>query len=117
MNEITIKVLGKDVKLRFGSWLMMNMIESGYGLEQMGEEIKRNPFKFIPKLIYLAACNGKTRSLSDYEENDFFDYLDGVGFNSDEVVKVTTLFAESLMAHLGSKGDTVEVKEKVAKKK
>ena len=115
MNETKIKINGKDVPILFGTWVIQELIEVGYELESLGEEIKRNPFKFIPNLIYLGACNGANMDLSDYDKKDFYKFIDKVGFHSKEVTDIINLFTKSFATNLSS--DEVEEKTVVAKKK
>lgn len=120
MNETTIKINGKNTLIQFGTWVIQELIEKGYELETLGDEIKRNPFKFIPLVIYLGACNAKNMDLSDYELKDFYKFIDKEGFNSKVVSDVITLFTKSMTTSLGvdeKNVDEIEINEKVTKKK
>ena len=120
MNETTIKINGKNTPIQFGTWVIQELIEKGYELENLGDEIKRNPFKFLPLVIYLGACNAKNMDLSDYELKDFYKFIDKEGFNSKMVTDVIELFTKSMTTTLGVdelNADEIEVNEKVAKKK
>jgi len=115
MNEIKIKLNGKSITLKFGSWVMMQLIESGYELANLSDDINKNPFKFIPKLLYLGACNGKSKNLNDFNEGDFFEFLDNVGLDSKELSDILGLFTSSIRADLPQ--EEVNEKGKVPKKK
>ena len=89
-------------------------------METLGDEIKRNPFKFIPLVIYLGACNAKNMDLSDYELKDFYKFIDKEGFNSKVVSDVITLFTKSMTTSLGvdeKNVDEIESQRKGYKKK
>lgn len=120
MNETTIKINGKNTLIQFGTWVIQELIEKGYELETLADEIKRNPFKFIPLVIYLGACNAKNMDLSDYELKDFYKFIDKEGFSSKVVSDVITLFTKSMTTSLGvdeKNVDEIKINEKVTKKK
>ena len=50
--------MAKNTLIQFGTWVIQELIEKGYELETLGDEIKRNPFKFIPLVIYLRVQSG-----------------------------------------------------------
>ena len=118
MNETTIKINGKDVPIVFGTWVIQELIEAGYELENLGEEIKRNPFKFVPNLIYLGACNALNMDLKDYDKKDFYKFIDKEGFHSQAVTDLINLFTKSFGTSLGADDEVQEeAKKKNATKK
>lgn len=115
MNKTTITVNGESVTLKFGIWTLARLAEKGYKMQIIQDILKDNPFDFMAILIYLGACNEANRDLSAYDEGIGYDYLDEVGINSSETMKVMTCFTNSLSqdvpAQKKSKGKVVGLKK------
>lgn len=103
MNRTEINFKGELIPILFGSWVMGQLIKSGYPLASLHEEMTSNPFVFFPKLVYLGAVNATPgKDLSAFDENDFFDWVDKVGgISSEGVMKVINTFTKSLGTDVG----------------
>lgn len=97
MFKKTIKLEGKEIPVKFGSWVVGQLIESGMSLQEIEKSVQENPFKFIALIAFLGACNADNFEDSDYKLNQFYGWIDDVGgVNSDEVVDVLNLFVKSI---------------------
>lgn len=96
MNKTTITIGGKLITLLFGMWTLARMADRGITLKNIKESLENNPIDFIHTLLYLSACNAEGRNLSAYDEGLFWDYLDAVGLQDEEVKKALTCFMNSL---------------------
>lgn len=98
MNRTEITLNGVSTPLTFGSWVMGQLIKSGYQLSELQKAIADNPFEFFPLLVYLGAVNATASKDKDaFSVNQFYDWLDEVGgVGSDEVSRVIKCFTNSL---------------------
>lgn len=114
MNKTTITLKGNVVTLLFGTWVVGELIDRGFELDKIQDNITKNPFKFIPLLVYLAAVNATAeKDLEKYNLNDFYDWIDEVkGFGSKEVVKVLKCFTTSITYGVKKKPEAVITEEK-----
>lgn len=108
MNRTEITFKNEVITLVFGTWVMGQLIKSGYSLETLQEEMKNNPFDFFPLLVYLAAVNGlPSKDREAYNQNNFYDWVDSVGgIASQEVNNVIKCFTNSLGADVPKKDQT-----------
>lgn len=114
MNKTTITLKGNTITLLFGTWVVGELIERGFELEKIQEHIAKNPFKFIPLLVYLGAVNAtEEKDLNAYKLNDFYGWVDEVkGFSSKEVEKVLKCFTNSVTYGVKKKTEAVVTEEK-----
>lgn len=121
MFRTKVKIKGKEITLKFGNWVNQEMVSQGYAvadLQELAKQIQENPFKFMPILIHLAACNAKNMDLEDYKLNDFHDFMDEMISSGDvsEIERLQKVYFKSLGVDLDLLNqETVDVKEKVKK--
>lgn len=99
MNETKIKVNGKNVPIRFGSYVISLLAEAGITLVDFGKAVQKDPIGVIAKVIYFGAVNASEGKRGDgISQGDIFDWIDEQdgGFTSDEVTKVFELFGKYL---------------------
>ena len=98
IHETLIKFKEKKKKVRFGMWTISKMIDFGYRLETIQQDINANPIKFFVTVTYLGACNALDKDLDSYNLNDFYDWLDETegGIEGKEMQKIQKCFTESL---------------------
>ncbi len=99
MNETKIIINGKEVKIRFGSYVISLLAQDGISLSDFGNVTKKDPIGTIAKVIYFGAVNGSEgKRGDDISQGDIFDWIDEQegGFSSDEVTKVFELFGKYL---------------------
>jgi len=114
MNTTQITLKGKVVNLRFGNWVMEQLIYEGYNVNSLQGEISANPFKFFAKLMHLGAVNAtESKSLDEYSINEFHDWIDDVGgVGSDECAKVINCFTFTLTGGKPEKKPVAKVSKK-----
>lgn len=121
MFRTKVKIKGKEITLKFGNWVNQEMVSQGYAvadLQELAKQIQENPFKFMPILIHLAACNAKNMDLEDYKLNDFHDFMDEMISSGDvsEIERLQKVYFKSLGVDLDLLNqETIDVKEKVKK--
>lgn len=121
MFRTKVKIKGKEITLKFGNWVNQEMVSQGYAvadLQELAKQIQENPFKFMPILIHLAACNAKNMDLEDYKLNDFHDFMDEMISSGgvSEIERLQKVYFKSLGVDLDLLNqETIDVKEKVKK--
>lgn len=121
MFRTKVKIKGKEITLKFGNWVNQEMVSQGYAvadLQELAKQIQENPFKFMPTLIHLAACNAKNMDLEDYKLNDFHDFMDEMISSGgvSEIERLQKVYFKSLGVDLDLLNqETIDVKEKVKK--
>lgn len=113
MNETRIIINGKEVKIRFGSYVISLLAESGVSLANLGEETNKNPIGIIAKIIYFGAVNAsEDKRGGGITQGDIFDWIDEQegGFSSDTVTEVFTLFGKYLDFGVSKKKAKMKVK-------
>ena len=106
MNETRIIINGKEVKIRFGSYVISLLAQDGISLSDFDKVVKKDPIGTIAKVIYFGAVNGSDSDTSKWiKQSDVFDWMDEQdgGFSSDEVTRVFELFGKSLNMGLPKK--------------
>ena len=99
MNETKIIINGKEVKIRFGSYVISLLAQDGISLSDFGNVTEKDPIGTIAKVIYFGAVNASEgKRGDDISQGDIFDWIDEQegGFSSDEVTKVFELFGKYL---------------------
>ena len=99
MNETKIIINGKEVKIRFGSYVISLLAENGITLVDFGEVVQKDPIGTIAKVIYFGAVNASEgKRGADITQGDIFDWIDAQdgGFTSDEVTRLFALFGKYL---------------------
>ena len=99
MNETKIIINGKEVKIRFGSYVISLLAEVGIALVDFGEAVQKDPIGVIAKVIYFGAVNASEgKRGADITQGDIFDWIDAQdgGFTSDEVTRLFELFGKYL---------------------
>lgn len=108
MNKTEINFKGSTIALVFGTWVMGQLIKSGYSLATLKDDMTNNPFEFFPLLVYLGAVNAlPSKDLDHYSKNDFYDWIDNAGgIGSDSVSNVIKVFTNSLSNGIPKKKTT-----------
>ena len=99
MNETKIIINGKEVKIRFGSYVISLLAESGVSLSNLGEETQKNPIGIIAKIIYFGAINASEgRKGEGISINDIYDWLDEVegGLFGPQASTILELFTKQM---------------------
>ena len=99
MNETKIIINGKEVKIRFGSYVISLLAEAGITLVDFGEAVQKDPVGVIAKVIYFGAVNASEgKRGDDISQGDIFDWIDEQegGFSSEEVTNVFEMFGKYL---------------------
>ena len=99
-NKITLDFDGKKLGFHFGLGFLGELLDSlGCSIEDLDSNIKNNPFKVIPKLMYTSYSYNLERQGEevDLKLYDFIDLLDNVGgVSSESVSKFLTAFTDSM---------------------
>ena len=99
MNETKIIINGKEVPIRFGSYVISLLAQDGISLSDFGNVTEKDPIGTIAKVIYFGAINASEGKRGDgISQGDIFDWIDEQegGFSSEEVTKVFELFGKYL---------------------
>ena len=100
MNKIELKIGSKTYIFFFGLGFLGELIEEmNVTLESLMEKINRNPFKYLPLMMFRSIEYGYTRKgqVIDFNQYDFADILqNNGGINSDEVVSFLEAFTKSI---------------------
>lgn len=99
MNETKIIINGKNVPIRFGSYVISLLAQDGITLVDFGEIVQKDPIGVIAKVIYFGAVNASEgKRGDDISQGDIFDWIDAQdgGFTSDEVTRLFELFSKYL---------------------
>ena len=100
MNTTKTTLNGKEIEMRFGTWSIIQLGKQGIKLSEIDKFLTENLFEAVCKIAYLSACNAVNKGdLTAYEENDFYEWIDEHGMNSDEVVKVVNGFVNWITIH------------------
>ena len=113
MNETKIVINGKDVPIRFGSYVISLLAKDGISLSDFGNVTKKDPIGTIAKVIYFGAINGSEGKRGDgISQGDIFDWIDEQegGFSSDAVTEVFSLFGKYLDFGVSKKKAKMKVK-------
>ena len=120
----TIKIKGKNEKFKFGNWVIEQLtVKYGFNMQDFGNIIADVSSGVIPKALHLGLCQSKGRNIEAFDLNDVYDFLDDVGIFSKEMQPVISkMMADMSVALTGKTVDvgeleTIDVKEKVTKKK
>lgn len=99
MNTTKIKVDGKDVPIRFGSYVISLLAKEGIRLSDLKKKLDEDPVGVIANIIYFGAVNAsdgkRGEGITLVEIYDWIDEQDG-GFSDDEVIRVFNMFGEYL---------------------
>lgn len=99
MNETKIVINGKNVPIRFGSYVISLLAEDGITLVDFGKAVQKDPIGVIAKVIYFGAVNASEgKRGANITQADIFDWIDAQegGFTSDEVTRLFELFGKYL---------------------
>ena len=100
MNKITIELNGKKLGFHFGLGFMGELLESlDCSIDELMKGIQKNPFKFIPKLMFEAHVYDCLRNETEnkytlYTLTDLIDEEGGVMSNN--VSKFLQAFTDSI---------------------
>ncbi|MDM1294311.1 hypothetical protein HX021_08365 [Sphingobacterium sp. N143] len=100
MNESTIKFKGDEVKIRFGSWVMMNLEKKGWGIDlpSILNRISSNVYESLAEIIYFGICetSGRSAKLSEISIDEMYDVIDDMSKEDPgSIVKIRNLFLVS----------------------
>ena len=101
-----INIGGKERGFSFGLGFLGELLEeTNLSIEEVGEKMQKNPFKWIPTIMfYSTKYHDESTDLEvDYTKLDIINWIDEIGIGSDQV----TLFMKSFIESL-SKGVPVE---------
>ena len=99
IRDIKLKINGKEQNLPFGLLFLGECLENlGLDVNQIGVNVSRNPFKWIPTLMYESH---KVDSLLNNKEVDFtyrelIDFLDNDKEGEIKISKYLEAFVKSL---------------------
>tara|TARA_R110002020_G_scaffold471625_2_gene698876 strand:- start:1927 stop:2289 length:363 start_codon:yes stop_codon:yes gene_type:complete len=117
----TINIGGKDRYISFGLKSISELVDhEDWGFAKLGQKMSSNPLITTPLIVYYGAKNGAERNgdVVDFTLNDVYDWIEEIGLNSPELIKLITVFTNSLVGYLDdlkggrSKSNTEEVKKK-----
>ena len=118
-NVIELTLGGKPRKCYFGiGFLGLYMEKTGVELEQLQNVITKNPFKYVPDLVYFSIAYGYVRQdlkpeFNRYAVADWIDEVGGIG--GETIVKFLNAFTASLTK--GVPQENVNPKARNSKKK
>ncbi len=100
MNESTIKFKGEEVKVRFGSWVMMNLEKKGWGIDLASilNRISSNVYESLAEIIYFGICetNGRSAKMTEISIDEMYDVIDDMSKEDPgAIVKIRNLFLVS----------------------
>lgn len=100
MNESTINFKGEEVKIRFGSWVMMNLEKKGWGIDLSSilSRISSNVYESLAEIIYFGICeaNGRSQKMQEISIDEMYDVIDELGKDGPaEVLKIRNVFLVS----------------------
>ena len=100
MNRIVIKLKNKNHDFCFGLGFMGNLLEQlDCSIDELMQGIQKNPFKFIPVLMFESYAYGCKRENKE-KEHDLYSFTDVIddegGVVSEKVSKFLEAFTESM---------------------
>jgi hypothetical protein len=100
MNEIKLKLNGKDYNFSFGLGFLGELLdETGVELADLMGLLNKNPFKFIPLMMFRSCeyYNRRKDIQIDFNKYDFADIIDqDGGINTASVATFLDTFTKSL---------------------
>ena len=100
MNESTINFKGEEVKIRFGSWVMMNLEKKGWGIDLSSilSRISSNVYESLAEIIYFGICeaNGRSQKMQEISIDEMYDVIDELGKDGPaDVMRIRNIFLVS----------------------
>ena len=99
MFESVINVNGKEIKIRFGAYVLKCLADDGIPIGQLMDAINNNPAGLIPKIFMYGAINAiPDRDHEKVSINDIYDWLDSLegGLLGTESTKLFNLFVKHM---------------------
>ncbi len=100
MNGIKLNIDGKDYNFSFGLGFLGELLEeTGVELGDLMQKINKNPFKFIPLMMFRSCeyYNRRKDIQIEFNQFDFADIIDkDGGINTDNVRTFLDAFTKSL---------------------
>lgn len=90
-----IKIKDKEVNLKFGSYVVQRLEESGVRLSEFREHASK-PIGLTVLLVKFAAANANGFKEDTISESEIYDWIDEVGIGSADFLNVIELFSQSL---------------------
>lgn len=98
--NITLKINGRDLEFTFGLGFLGELLdETNLSIDEIVEQLNRNPFKMIPLLMFQSASFALKRKGEevDFTSYDMADWLDAEGgVSNGKVKRFLDTFTESM---------------------
>jgi len=81
-NKIKLNFEGKELGFHFGLGFLGELLDNlGFSIESLQDDLEKNPFKVIPKLMHTSYAYSLKRQGKEVELNfyDFLDLVDNAG--------------------------------------
>lgn len=99
-NKLTLNFNGQEIGFHFGLGFLGKLLDDlGFSIEELEPNMKSNPFKVIPKVMFASYSYNFERKGEEVSLNlyPFIDLLDSDGgVDSDNVSKFLTAFTDSM---------------------
>lgn len=120
MSKIKITIDEKELEFYCGLGFLGDLLENRkLSVDEIGEKLSTNPFKYVPMFMYESALHGCKRNDTDlgFSLYEFMDMIerDG-GFNNKGIAKYIDLLTKTLSPKLPS-DEFEDVESKGVKKK
>ena len=121
MNRIVIKLKNKNHDFCFGLGFMGNLLEQlDCSIDELMQGIQKNPFKFIPVLMFESYAYGciRAKAEKEYDLYSFTDIIDDEGgVVSEKVSKFLEAFTESMTKNVPKEPAKVGKKKAIQSRK
>lgn len=77
MKKINLTIGGKNYTYWFGLGFIGELLdETGLDIQEVFSKVQKNPFKYLPKMMYLSAKYGANREGKEFEPKNEFYFVD-----------------------------------------
>lgn len=116
MNSIKLTINKREIEFHFGLYFLGELLdELDLSFDEINIRLNKNPFKFVPRLMYLSAKYAYTRKgeAIDFNEFKLVDWLeeDG-GFTNPNIENFLNAFTNSLSKDVPKEADEKNVDTK-----
>lgn len=100
MNKIKLTINKREIEFHFGLYFLGELLdELDMSFDEINERLSKNPFKFVPRLMFLSAKYAYTRKgeVIDFSEYTLVDWLEADGgFTNPNIENFLNAFTGSL---------------------
>jgi len=113
MNSVKLTINKREIEFHFGLYFLGELLEElDISFDEMNIKLNKNPFKFVPQLMYISAKYAYTRK-SEVIDFDMFTLVDWIeedgGFANDNISNFLSSFTSSLSKDVPKEDNTKSV--------